>query len=108
MGLRRKPRLGHLGLLIGLAGSAASAQDATVSVRVYNRTGSVIEVRVDDLVCRRVVFVGEIQNDAAALASACPDRDGNATVTVTDRFGRAQTFEGLENPAIVEFDPPSP
>ncbi len=93
-------------LVVASAGQAARAQGDQVDVRVLNRSweGKAIVVRVYDLVCRRVIFEGEILHNASVLVPGCPDEGGLVTIAVVDRFGHRQTYPGLTGSSTVEVE----
>ncbi len=86
------------------AGQAARAQGDEVDIRVLNRSWRAIVVRVHDLVCRRVVFEGEILSNASVLVPGCPGEDGLVAITVVDRSGHRRTYPGLTGSSTVEVE----
>ena len=103
---RQRIKLGLFlaGSLVALtASSAAEAGDVRVDIRVFNRSFRAIEVRIYDLVCRQVIFAGEIQNTASVIVPGCPDQDGRAAITIVDQFGHQRTYQDLISASNVEL-----
>jgi hypothetical protein len=94
-------------LALGLAALPVLAQQG-VELQVHNGSMSPLSVRVVDLVCRSVLFDGELLDNASTLVEACPDADGRARIEVIDRLGRRQVYEGLSDPSDVEVEFPEP
>ena len=90
-----------VGLL--LATGTAWAQEAGVSVQVFNRSFEAIEVRILDAVCGTVLFEGQIFNESAVLVTPCTNADGEATITVENRAGQSETYPGLQDGATVQL-----
>ena len=95
-----------LGLTMGLllAGAAAIGQESGVSIQVFNRSFEAIEVRILDGVCGTLLFEGQIFNESAVQLAACPNADGEATLTVERRGGGTETYPGLLEGSRVEIE----
>jgi len=91
-----------------LLGSLPAHAQPSVSLQVHNGSMRPLTVRIVDLVCRSVLFEGELLDEASAQIEACPDADGLARIEVIDRFGQRQVYDGLADPSEVEVEFPPP
>jgi len=83
-----------LAIALALLSAPALAQQRA-DVNIINERQTDVEIIVFDQVCNAAIYRGHLLREAETTVDCCPDASGRCKLTIEDRSGHRQQYDGL-------------